>query len=118
MELAPLTPVMRCSKTHDPTKTISRSGNRPRQSSICSAQIGRRRLSRAAIILIEIAIIVTAFGCYRHVVRATGPGARDVDVHEPNLKNDESGLDAGSQRKDRDSSEVRPWPDQTSPRER
>jgi len=44
-----------------------------------------RTRSIVAALLGAIAIAALAAGCYRHVVRESGPGSRE-DVHEPNLK--------------------------------
>jgi len=40
------------------------------------------------VLLLGLALATGAPGCYRHVVRAEGPGASMYDIEEPNLPDD------------------------------
>jgi hypothetical protein len=59
-----------------------------------------RGLARAALAFI-VAASPGLTGCYRHVVRAEGPGADRYDVHEPNVEPDQPLLDEAFRGQDR-----------------
>ncbi len=48
----------------------------------------RSRARACCTLLVGLSVIAGATGCYRHVVRAEGPGASVYDIEEPNLPDD------------------------------
>lgn len=52
-------------------------------------KLDSRSIARACwALLLGLGVTAGATGCYRHVVRAEGPGASMYDIEEPNLPDD------------------------------
>ena len=52
-----------------------------------------RRVSRLVTVVLLTALTAVSAGCYKHVIRAEGPGSDTVDTYEPNSKGEPDLLD-------------------------